>query len=169
MSEPTPLFAPMKPAVLAARLWTPAGFADDTWTGVSDDAEIASADKVIVSRDRWRREAAALVRHGGDLGIRVHPGDGLDVTTDDIGSLAMIVLTFPKFSDGRAYSTACQLREAGYTGALRATGDVLFDQLPLMLRAGFDVFEIVDAATLRALVQRQHPAVLPAYQRAAVG
>ena len=54
----------------------------------------------------------------------------------------LIVLNFPKFTDGRAYSQARLLRERlGYRGGLRATGAVLLDQLPFLLRCGFDSFE----------------------------
>ena len=59
-----------------------------------------------------------------------------------VGRLRLIVLNFPKFSDGRAYSQARLLRgRLGYRGELRATGGVLQDQLPFMLRCGFDSFE----------------------------
>lgn len=59
-----------------------------------------------------------------------------------VGRLRLIVLTFPKFSDGRAYSQARLLRgRMGYRGELRAAGNVLQDQLPFMLRCGFDSFE----------------------------
>ena len=69
--------------------------------------------------------------------------------TDDVlalgGKLAgvkLVVLQFPKFTDGRAYSQARLLRERlGYTGELRATGAVFLDQLPFLLRCGFDSFE----------------------------
>jgi uncharacterized protein (DUF934 family) len=53
----------------------------------------------------------------------------------------LIVLNFPKFTDGRAYSQARLLRERlGYRGELRATGAVFLDQLPFMLRCGCDSF-----------------------------
>ena len=53
-----------------------------------------------------------------------------------------MVLHFPKFSDGRAYSQARLLRgRFGYQGELRATGGVLQDQIAFMLRCGFDSFE----------------------------
>jgi len=59
-----------------------------------------------------------------------------------VGELRLIALHFPKFSDGRAYSQARLLRgRLGYEGELRATGNVLQDQLPFMLRCGFDSFE----------------------------
>ena len=54
----------------------------------------------------------------------------------------LIVLNFPKFTDGRAYSQARLLRERlGYQGELRASGAVFLDQLPFLLRCGFDSFE----------------------------
>ena len=69
--------------------------------------------------------------------------------TDDVLELAdrlagvkLVVLDFPKFTDGRAYSQARLLRERlGYAGELRATGAVFLDQLPFLLRCGFDSFE----------------------------
>jgi uncharacterized protein (DUF934 family) len=60
----------------------------------------------------------------------------------DLQQLKLIVLDFPKYTDGRAYSQARLLRgRLGYRGELRATGQVLRDQLPFMLRCGFDSFE----------------------------
>ena len=56
--------------------------------------------------------------------------------------LALVALEFPSFKDGRAYSQARVLREQyGFHGELRATGNVLRDQLPFMVRCGFDSFE----------------------------
>ena len=65
------------------------------------------------------------------------------ISIEDIGPdlqhLALIAISFPKFTDGRAYSQARLIRgRLGFTGQLRATGDVLFDQLQLMTRCGFD-------------------------------
>jgi len=62
-----------------------------------------------------------------------------------LSGLTRIDLCFPKFTDGRAYSQAYLLRRRlGFVGELRATGDVLLDQLLLMQRNGFD------SAVLRA-------------------
>ena len=56
----------------------------------------------------------------------------------DIAVASSIDLHFPKFTDGRAYSQAVLIRKRlGFAGELRATGDVLIDQLQLMKRAGF--------------------------------
>jgi uncharacterized protein (DUF934 family) len=68
--------------------------------------------------------------------------DPVEDLAPHVGRLRLIVLNFPKFSDGRAYSQARLLRgRLGYAGELRATGGVLQDQLPFMLRCGFDAFE----------------------------
>ena len=64
------------------------------------------------------------------------------------------MLTIPRYTDGRSYSTASILRERhDYAGELRATGDVLRDQIPLMLRCGFDAFDVTNEPTRRALEQ----------------
>ena len=68
--------------------------------------------------------------------------DPVEDLAPHVRRLRLIVLDFPKFSDGRAYSQARLLRGwLGYAGELRATGGVLQDQLPFMLRCGFDSFE----------------------------
>jgi uncharacterized protein (DUF934 family) len=74
------------------------------------------------------------------------PDDGalmLDNTADvlaaDIGTHDLIVLQFPKWTDGRAYSQARLLRgRRRYRGELRAVGEVIIDMLPLLERCGFD-------------------------------
>lgn len=86
----------------------------------------------------------------------------------DLAGVARIDLNFPKFTDGRAYSQAFLLRRRlGFTGELRATGDVLIDQLVQMERTGFDV------AVLRAdqnidFAQRQFDRYRGFYQGDAV-
>jgi len=68
--------------------------------------------------------------------------DPVEDLAPHLARLRLIVLEFPKFSDGRAYSQARLLRgRMGYRGELRATGAVLQDQVAFMLRCGFDSFE----------------------------
>jgi uncharacterized protein (DUF934 family) len=71
----------------------------------------------------------------------------VDVTTlqADIAQASTIELNFPKFTDGRAYSQAVQLRRRlGFKGDIRATGEVLIDQLVQMQRSGFSSAELRD-------------------------
>jgi uncharacterized protein (DUF934 family) len=80
--------------------------------------------------------------------------DPVEDMASHVGRLALIVLHFPKFTDGRAYSQARLLRERyGYRGELRATGAVLQDQLPFLLRCGFDSFESDQAGFGEALAR----------------
>jgi len=167
MSEPAPLFSPLKPITTAPRLWIVSSFVADPWRAVADDAPFPIGGCAIVSLTRWRAEQAAIVALGVPVGVTVQPAETLDLETDDVARLAVIALAFPKFTDGRAYSAARRLREGGYAGEIRATGDVLLDQLPLMLRAGFTTFEITSAATIRALEAAPLPAVSRVYQTGA--
>ena len=67
----------------------------------------------------------------------------LNPLESNLDGVKSIVLNFPKFTDGRAFTQAVMLRKrAGFTGEIRATGDVLVDQLQQMARSGFDVAEL---------------------------
>lgn len=73
--------------------------------------------------------------------VRIEPGDDARDLLPHLGQLRLVEVNFPVFGDGRGYSAARILREAGYTGEIRAVGDVLVDQLNNMRRCGFDAFE----------------------------
>lgn len=89
--------------------------------------------------------------------VRIEAGDDARALIPHLGQLALIEVSFPAFRDGRGYSAARVLREAGYAGELRAAGDVLVDQVPLMRRCGFDSFAPqapIDSAVLQASLDR---------------
>lgn len=91
-----------------------------------------------------------LVDDGASNTVLQLPNDA-DLQGLALGGVTRIDLHFPKFSDGRAFSQAVMLRRRlGFKGELRATGDVLVDQVVQMRRSGFD------SAVLRA---DQDPAV----------
>ena len=72
--------------------------------------------------------------------VRIEPGDDARALLPFLDRLALVEVNFPSFGDGRGYSSARILREAGYTGELRAVGDLGIDQLSHMRRCGFDAF-----------------------------
>ena len=72
--------------------------------------------------------------------VRLEPGDEARDLLPHLDRLRLIEVNFPTFGDGRGYSSARILREAGYTGELRAVGEVLVDQIAFMRRCGFDAF-----------------------------
>ncbi|QNE30901.1 DUF934 domain-containing protein [Sphingomonas sp. NBWT7] len=89
--------------------------------------------------------------------VRIEAGDDARALLPHLGQLALIEVSFPTFRDGRGYSAARVLREAGYSGELRAAGDVLVDQLPFMRRCGFDSFAPeapIDPDTLQRSLDR---------------
>jgi len=72
--------------------------------------------------------------------VRIEPGDDARVLLPFLDRIKLVEVNFPAYTDGRGYSAARILREAGYLGELRAVGDVLVDQLAYMRRCGFDSF-----------------------------
>ncbi|AUW58381.1 oxidoreductase [Sphingobium sp. SCG-1] len=73
--------------------------------------------------------------------VRIEPGEDARELLPMLDRISLVEVNFPGFGDGRGYSAARILREAGYTGELRAVGDVLVDQLMAMRRCGFDSFQ----------------------------
>ncbi len=93
----------------------------------------------------------------------------VDPRTLDLSGITRIDLQFPAFTDGRAYSQAFLLRRRlGFTGELRATGDVLIDQLLQMQRTGFDTAVLKEGVDPSA-AQRQLERYAAFYQGSAVG
>jgi uncharacterized protein (DUF934 family) len=91
-----------------------------------------------------------------------------DPRTLDLKGVTRIDLQFPKFTDGRAYSQAFLLRRRlDFAGELRATGDVLIDQLVQMERTGFDVAVLREGVDASA-AQRQFERFSGFYQGSAV-
>jgi phosphoadenosine phosphosulfate reductase len=96
------------------------------------------------------REAVLASPH--PLGLLVSPGDKVEDAAADLGRFASIAVLFPAFTDGRGYSSARLVSERyGYKGELRAVGDVLADQVPLMRRCGINAFVVKHEPTRKAL------------------
>lgn len=132
------------------------------WPRVEDDAPLPDSGPALVSFARWQVERGS----GRTLGV------WLDLDVQDLPASAqlpaVVALAFPVFTDGRAYSLARRLRRAGYLGELRATGDVLIDQLRAMARVGFTAFEVSNTVDL-AEAERVLALFPGAYQPAADG
>ena len=128
------------------------GMVADPWLRLADDAALPVEGLVLVSFARWRAARPALLARCGSVGVALANTDEVEELAPDVGCLDLVVLHFPKYTDGRAYSQARLLRgRYGYQGELRATGNVLRDQLPFMLRCGFDSFESDQAGFGEAL------------------
>jgi uncharacterized protein (DUF934 family) len=116
----------------------------DGWVVFDGDAgALAPGADVLIPLDEWRERAAVWQSRPGRVGLLLSPPDDPNSVAADLDRFALIAVNFPKFSDGRGYSTARLLRERlGWRGELRAVGDVLRDQLFLLARCGFDSFAL---------------------------
>lgn len=138
---------------IAPRLWTPEGFRDEEWAHADDAGVLAGNGRfilplaVFLSLDPQQRRQAKE-----RLGVMLQPGDRLEAIVDLLEDVALVALAFPAFNDGRSFSKASLLRSRhGFAGAIRATGQVLVDQLPHMIRLGFDEFEVTNPVLLKRL------------------
>lgn len=139
-------------------------FVDDDWVHLADDQPVGSLTKVTVTAERLVRDWDELVRLPGLLGIRLSNTTREFDLNPYLPQLALIVLPFPAFNDGRSYSIARQLRLDGYQSELRAAGNILPDQLQFMLQVGFDTFDVSDRFPLEVWQKASRQMSL-AYQR----
>lgn len=99
----------------------------------------------------------AFLDQSNSSAVRLEAGEDARALLPHLDHISLIEIDFPRFRDGRGYSSAQILREAGYKGELRATGDVLVDQIDHMRRCGFDGFAPyapIDPAVLKASLNR---------------
>ena len=141
--------------------------AEDPFTAViDDDAEIPPGD-VIISLARFQQEGERLLGEGRRVGVRIEASEAVEDLAYDLPRIAVVALEYPKYRDGRAFTSARLLRERlNFKGEVRAVGDVLRTQAGFMVRCGFDAFEPADGSTpedwTRKVGQFRH-----VYQRAA--
>jgi uncharacterized protein (DUF934 family) len=131
---------------------------EDRFVRVLDEAPVREGVAVILPAARLLADARELVLRQAPTGV-VWPNDRkVAELAPYLDWIALVALAFPNFRDGRAYSQARLLRERyQFRGELRATGQVLRDQLLFLQRAGFDAFEVTkdaDAAAFAEAVRR---------------
>ena len=85
MSEPAPLFGPLKPATAEARIWTGEALVANTWRTLGDDEAFPIGGSAIVSLARWRSEQATLAALGVPVGIFVQASEALEGAARPIG------------------------------------------------------------------------------------
>jgi len=107
----------------------------------------------------------AFLDRSNATAVRLEPDEDARLLIPHLDRLELIEIAFPKYRDGRGYSSARILREAGYAGELRAQGDVLVDQIAFMRRCGFDSFApegSLNQADVDAAFARYHDVYQPA-------
>ncbi len=142
---------------------------EDDFVHVTDEDDAPNVDAVILSLARFQAEGEALLAAGRKVGVRLESDQAVEDLSYDLPRLSVVAVAFPKFRDGRAFTSATLLRERfGYRGEVRAVGDVFREQAGFMVRCGFDAFEPSDGSTAdewgKAAKRFRH-----VYQRAADG
>ena len=88
------------------------------------------------------------IRQSGDVGVYLQPTDEVSLIAKELGDIPIIAIVFERFSEGRGYSQATELRQHHhYQGEIRAIG-VAVDNLSFMERCGINAFQLDNDADL---------------------
>ena len=134
---------------MTAHLITDRSVAVDTWKmleladGETPEAIALPAGDLIFPLAVWQARKDEIIATHKRIGLLLQADERVEDIAGDLEYFFLIAVNFPKFVDGRGYSTASLLRRRySYQGELRAVGDVLHDQLFYMRRVGFDAYAL---------------------------
>jgi uncharacterized protein (DUF934 family) len=121
----------------------------DRFRKLADDEALPEGEPVLVSLTRWTKEHDQLVTRNAPVGVKLKSSEAPSAIARDLDHIALIVIEFPGFRDGRGFSYAHRLRrQYGFTGELRAVGHLIPDQAQFLVRVGFDAIEVKETARL---------------------
>ena len=125
----------------------------ELWTTLDAGEPIPATGDILVDAARWVSENQALRARADKVGVLLQPDDEVLALEGTLEGVALVAIAFPKFTDGRGYSSARLLRDRlGYAGELRAVGHVLPDQVFYMRRVGFDALELADGKSAETAI-----------------
>jgi uncharacterized protein (DUF934 family) len=131
-------------------------FVEDSFVTVADDVELPT-NGAIVSLARFQKDRDTLLARNAPLGVQLKSAESPETLGQDVHRLSLIVLEFPVFRDGRAFSWARMLRQRlKFTGEIRGTGHFLYDQISYMRRVGFDAWDVADGFSLEQFERALH-------------
>ncbi len=120
---------------------------NDSWLYLDDSIALPKVGAIVVSLARWQRDRAALMARTDSVGVRLTADQSPEQIKEDLTELALVAIEFPAFTNGRGYSYARLLHRYGFTGEIRAVGNVLRDQYGNMKRCGFNALEVKSGET----------------------
>ena len=143
----------------------------DTWKtleiaeGETPETVALPAGDVIFPLAVWQARKAEIISCHKRIGLLLQPDERVEDVAGDLDYFIVIAVNFPKFVDGRGYSTASLLRQRyKYQGELRAVGDVLHDQLFYMQRVGFDSYALKEGKNAVYAIEAGFSPFSDAYQ-----
>ena len=147
--------------------------AEDSWQTLTlaenetPETVALPAGDVIFPLAVWLARKQEIISCHKRIGLLLQPDERVEDVAADLEYFVVIAVHFPKFVDGRGYSTASLLRQRyHYQGELRAVGDVLHDQLFFMRRVGFDSYALKDGKDAAYALDRGFTPFSASYQGA---
>jgi uncharacterized protein (DUF934 family) len=118
--------------------------ANDSWQSIDAESleQALPSGDIIVPLSFYLENRDDLLSRDGQLGIQVNGDDDLQALYAEQDNVALVAVEFPIFRDGRGFSIAKHLVRTGFSGEIRAVGDVARDRLALMQSSGFNAFLI---------------------------
>lgn len=141
--------------------WAPLALAE----GETPESVAIPAGEILFPLPVWLARKDEILARGEPVGLWLEPSDPVEDVAGDLGRFAVVAVNFPKFVDGRGFSTASLLRQRyGYRGELRAVGDVVHDALFYMKRVGFDAFALREDKSAEYAVEKGFSVFSERYQ-----
>jgi uncharacterized protein (DUF934 family) len=120
------------------------------WIIANDSSATLPDGNILASLELWEANKDALLTRPA-VGLWLKNDQCVSTIADSLASFAVIAIDFPSFMDGRGFSIARLLRDRyDYQGEIRATGDVIRDQLCYLKRSGFNAFDMDESIDLDA-------------------
>jgi len=121
---------------------------EERWLRLPSDGDpvtLPAAQPLLMTLTQWLALRDVLTERQGPLGVLLQADDEVELLAPDLPRLSLIVLHFAAFTDGRGYSQARLLREElGYSGEIRAEGEILPDQAAVMSQVGINSYALSD-------------------------
>ena len=146
-------------------LWKDGAFIADDWILPEAGESPARKEKAFLTF----ADALALLEEGASLpsslGVIVGADDDVNRLAPHLDHIEAVAIDFPGFGDGRGFSTARLLRERfGFTGEIRAIGNYILDQMPLLVRCGISSFLVTSEKVKAGLIRGEWPEMTRYYQ-----
>ncbi len=125
------------------------GIKENLWTSFSETGNVQLY--ALLSLEQAENNSSHLdeVKHENQVGLSVDGHEKLSRILPFLPEIALLIIDFPSFSDGRGFSLARMVRRGGFKGVLRARGALITDQFAYALAVGFDELEIPDDLATR--------------------
>ncbi|WP_417675663.1 DUF934 domain-containing protein [Roseibium sp.] len=135
-------------------------FIDESRNPIESADDLPVDGNVTVPLELFLEAPETYLQRGENTAVLIAAGEKAEALRPHLERLSLVIVAFPKFTDGRGFSAARILREElGYRGDIRAAGDYILDQVPLMRRCGISSFEISKPEVVKALKDGEWPEV----------